>query len=353
MSEDDQGLGLVIGLSNKILTTLILSICISLGLCFSSATVLAQSPSASLQPVVSLPPLMTQGPVPGGVISGYVFDENRTPVPGANVTLWYNAQVWQPTNYDLNRCVNPQRTNIAYSNLNGYLKEGSFEFGFLYPGKYILTVEKDGFTHNSTDILIGNDTMRQTMLDSGPPATIVNITLIGYHLPTITPEQQSHTGAITGNLLTASGLYATGVNISLWRDGQLVDRSDNPQSSFKRNYSGAEIDYLFEHLAPGNYTVMAEYSAGEDYNDTVVVDVDTSPMRADIILSRAYMRPANFPVISFTPTVGKFVAPDPNMTASSSEAMASESKQTPALPWFIVLIIIGSMACILRRKNER
>ena len=337
MLEDDKDWSVVIGLRYDILTTLVLSICIILGFCCSSVTVIAQSPSATVQPVVSLPPLMTQGPVPGGEISGYVFDQDGNPVPGANVTLWMNDQVWLPTNYQLNNCINPQQTNIAYSDLNGYFKEGSFDFGFLYPGKYVLVVNNDGYSGNSTDILIGNDTMRQTMLDSGSHAAVVNITLSGYHVPTITPEQESYSGAITGNLMMASGMKVTGVKMSLWLDGKFVDIPDNPQSSFERNYSGANVDYLFEHLAPGNYTVMAEYSAGDDYNDTVTVDVGARPMRADIVLSHAYMRPAGFPVNSFTPTVVEFLTPTPNAT--------------PAIPWVILLLVFGFVACTLLRKN--
>lgn len=250
MLEDDQGLVLVFGLRNEILISVIICACLSLGVCLTSITVCAQSSNVTIPPVVSLPPLMTEGPVPGGVISGYVLDEDGKPVSGAVVTLLQNGQVWQPVNYDFQGCTNPQGTNIAYSNMYGYLTEGSFEFGFLYPDQYTLKVEKDGYKSNSTDILIGNDTMRQTMLDSEPPHTIVNITLVGYHVPTLTQEQLSYSGSISGTLRNAIGTAIPATNVSLWQDGRIVNRGDNPQSSMEHNFSGKALIIYLNTLHP-------------------------------------------------------------------------------------------------------
>lgn len=290
-----------------------------LGVCLPLITVCAQSSDATLQPVVSLPPRMTEGPVPGGVISGYVLDEDGKPVSRAVVTLWQNGQIWQPLNYALNACVNPQETNIAYSNKYGYLKEGSFEFGLLYPGEYTLTVEKDGYKDGSANIHIGNDTMRQTILDPGPPATIVNITLSGYYVPTLTPEQLAYNGSIAGTLRSAYGPGVEDVNVSLWQDGRMINRPDNPQSSLQRNFSGKSVDYLFEHVAPGRYTVRAEYIYPLPYNDTVSVDVGTDAATADIILSHVV----------------------PTRPSTAPTQVATPSKPTPALPGLVVLLVIG------------
>jgi hypothetical protein len=294
---------------------------------------------------VSLPAYIWEGPVPGGYITGYVLDMEGNPVPGATVSLLQDSQLWNPGKYS---CfapypygVNPQTTRIAYLDTEGFLQEGSFLFGLPVQDEYTLTAEKDG-SNGTVRVYVGGDTRVMT----------VNITLNSYQQPTYSPEQLSYTGAITGNLMTASGMKVRGVNMSLWQDGKLVNMPYNPQSSFERNYSGANVEYLFEHLPPGHYTVMAEYSAGGEYNDTVTLDVGTSPMRVDIVLSQMFGRPGNFPVNSFTPTVVEFFTSSPSATVLPSMALVSESKPTPALPWIMVLLIIISMACFLYNKHN-
>ena len=338
MPEEYQGLGLVIGLRNEILTTLILSICISLGLCFSSTTVLAQSPSATIQPGVSLPAYIREGPVPGGYITGYVLDMDGNPVPGATVSLLQDGQLWNPGKYS---CfapypygVNPQTTRIAYHDTEGFLREGSFLFGLPVQDEYTLTAEKDG----------SNGSVR-AYVEGDSQVISVNITLSSYRQPTYSSEQLSYTGAVAGEIRGDQG-YPASANISLWQDGQMVKMPDNSQDTLERNYSGQRVDYLFEHLAAGNYTVMAEYWNGDNYSETISISVGTRPMRADMVLHRTKMIPYGWTEISFTPTIGEFLAPGANSATPGS-------KPTPALPWFIVLIIIGSMACFLLRKNER
>ena len=285
--------------------------------------------------------VMGSAKIPGGCIAGYVLDEDGNPVPGANVSLWQDGHLWQvgiwqyPTG-------NPQNSMIAYTDDRGValLKAGGFIFGYTFPGDYVLMAEKDGHKSNATGVYVNESTMGEAAII--PQVIVANVTLIGYHVPTLTPEQRSYTGAITGNIWAAGGYGATGVNMSLWRDGRLVDMPDNPQASFNRSYSGANVDYLFEHLAPGHYTVMAEYQAPILFNDTVPVDVGTVPMRADIILSNMLIRPTNFPVISFTPTVGVFSA-----SASTS------SKPTPALSCIISLLMIGIVSYFMRRNDKR
>lgn len=330
---------------HEVIISLFILICISYGICFTS-NVLAQSPSATIQPGVSLPDYIWKGPVPGGYITGYVVDMDGNPVPGATVSLLQDGQLWNPGKYS---CfapypygVNPQTTRIAYLDTEGFLQEGSFLFGLPVEDEYTLTAEKDG-SNGSVRVYVAGDTKVMT----------VNITLNGYHQPTYSPEQLSYTGAITGNLMTASGMKVRGINMSLWQDGKLVNMPYNPQSSFERNFSGARVDYLFEHLVPGHYTVMAEYHTGGDYNDTVALDVGASPMRADIVLSQMFGRPADFPVNSFTPTVVEFSASSPGTTVLPSTVQVSEPRSTPTLPWMIVVVIIGYMACFVYDKNNK
>ncbi len=195
-----------------------------------------------------------------------------------------------------------------------------------------------------------------------PSGYVMNINISGYHVPSLTPEQLSYTGAIAGNIRTYFG-YMASVNVSLWGDGSLVNRSDNPQVSAARNYSGTSVDYLFDHVAPGNYTVRVDYFAGGNYNDTVTVVVGTKPMRADIVLSKAFNRPTTWPVVNFTPSIGEFsqtptAAPviiNASSTANPGANSTSTAAPAPLLPGVIMIVIIGSVAFIrnsLRNRNR-
>ena len=322
----------------KLVILLMILICIILGICLSLITVLAQSPGATIQPGVALPAYIWKGPVPGGYITGYVLDTDGNPVPDATVSLLQDGQLWNPGKYSCfapyPNGVNPQTTRIAYHDTEGFLQEGSFLFGLPVEDEYNLTAEKDG-SNGSVRVYIGGDTQVMT----------VNITLSGYHQPTYPPAQLSYTGAVAGEIRGNQG-YPAGANISLWQDGQMVKMPYNPQYTLERNYSGQRVDYLFEHLAPGNYTVMAEYWNGYNYSENISIRLGTHPIKADMVLPRTKMIPYGWTEISFTPTIGEFPAPGANSTTLGS-------KPAPALPWFIVLIVIGSVACTLLRKNER
>jgi hypothetical protein len=304
--------------------------------CFSAylfpVIAFAQSPSPTMQPAVSLPARMTSGPVPGAYIEGYVFDEDGKPVPNAIVSLWQDGRLWQPENYRLNNCINPQTTNIPYQVTAGYLMEGSYQYGYLYPGEYTLTVEKDGYKSKSVSVHVGEDTMKETMLSFRPPAIIINVTLSGYKVPTFTPQQLSYTGAITGTLRTTSGRYPPHANMSLWQDGRMVETLDNPQASFERNVSGMTIDYMFEHLAPGHYTVVAEYYTDDGYKDTVSVDVGTDIKVANILTEMIVpVPPSSWPSQAASPSTGP--------------------KPTPALPGLATLLVIGAVVHYLTNKK--
>jgi hypothetical protein len=326
----------------KLFVILINFICITcLGVSFLSITALAQVSNTMTQPVVSLPPDLTAGPVQGGHVIGYVFDADGNPVPGATVTLWQDGQIWNTTNIIWGFCTNPQTTNIYNEVTDGYLTEGAFNFGLLYPGDYSLTAEKDGYSGKSASFRIGNETMRKTILDPMPPATVMNITLSNYHVPTYTPEQLSYTGAIAGTIREESGGYTELAKVSLWQDGHLVDIPHNPQEELTHNFSGRSVDYTFEHLAPGHYTVMAEYSTmrlvGNTIgNDTISVDVGTDTVMADI--SSQFF----FPHPSWPPD-----------QIDSSVSPSTESKPAPALPWIAVFLVIGFVAYTMHNKHDK
>lgn len=309
----------------------------------SSIILSAQSQEATVPPV-SVPPSLTEGPVPGGLIRGIVSDENGNLVSGATVTLWQNGEMWQHGEYEFVPGDNPKTTNIANNN------EGSYVFGFVYPGQYTVTAEKDGY-RGSASVFVGNETMHQTVVESGDPADIVmaNITLVGYYMPTLSPEQLSRTGAIMGTIRSAgtTSVRVADVNVSLWQNGQMVIMPDNPQASSSRDFSGKSVDYLFEHLAPGQYQVRAEYSIPppESYNDTVAVDLGYGTVTADIVLSHVY----SHPILS---TPSPTPPPDTIPVTSGSPSQPStttEPKPIPAIPGMLVLSVIVLVTCFMHR----
>jgi hypothetical protein len=293
------------------------------------------------QPEASLPAYVWEGPVPGGYITGYVLDENGVPVPGATVSLLQEGNLWQPDKYgypSLPYGINPQTTRIAYHDNDSFLNEGGFLFGLPIPDEYTLAAEKDGYK-GSASVHIAHELLYPNASSGSVSRTFtVNITLKGYHQPTFSPEQLSYTGAIFGEIRGVPG-YHVGANISLWQDGRMVKMPNNPQYTLERNYSGKEVDYMFEHLPPGNYTILAEYIHGGNYCDTITVDVDTRPMRADMVLSNATKAPPyGYPTIRFTPTIGVF--------------SASDARPTPALPGLFVLLLIGIVEYFTRKNNK-
>jgi len=356
---------------SRITPTLIILTCACyLGTCTSSMATLAQSSNAKIQSTASIPEEPIARPAPSGYVTGYVSDESGKSVPGANVSLWQNGQLWQPDKLLYTSSENPQASLYANSKING-LKEGGFLFGFITPGDHSLTAEKDEFKSDPVSAHVDKETINPNKIDLVTHPIMANLTLSSYHIPTLPKEQQLYTGTITGTLRTAFGYGASGINVSLWQNGRMVDRPDNPQSSSQRNLSGMSVDYIFDHLTPGHYTVMADYFAGGDYNDSVIVDVSSEPMRADILLSNIWSRPYGFPIVTFTPTVGKLLespslAPaaigelsnasliqkDPSAVNPTPSTNISESTQSPALSGIIVLGIFIMLVLYEKRLKR-
>lgn len=341
--EDINGAG-GIQMRIKIATVFLISI---YSICSSIVIAYGQSSNYTVGPGVSIPQHLTEGQVPSGYITGYVFDQEGQPIPGATVTLLQNGQLWRPGKFQFFSGENPQKSLPMYSNEGGFLSEGGFLFGFTEPGTYILRAEKDGFKTDEVIVQVGGNTLSANQLESVPLPIMANVTISGYHRENISSGQQLYPGAIAGTLWAAGGYGVMGVNVSLWQDGKLVDRMDNPQASFTRNFYGKRIDYLFEHVVPGNYTVMVNYSAGGDFTDTALVEVKDQPMRADIILSQLLTRPVDFPFITYSPIVGDFNS-SPDDDFKNTKLPTGDSNVDPAaIPGFsivltgVVIIIIG------------
>jgi hypothetical protein len=309
------------------------------GACLSSLTVFAQSLNVTVQPGVSFPAHLTQGSVPTAYVTGYVFDEAGNPVPSATVTLRQDGNIWQVGKFMYCNGTNPMVTNIYSPATSGVITEGSFAFGLLFPGEYTMTAEKDGYKSSSVSFRVGEDTMSPNQLSATSHEIQVNITLAGYRVPTFTPEQRSYTGAIAGTIRDRSGGATSVANVSLWKDGHMVDAPDNPQASTVLNVSGRAANYAFEHLAPGHYTILVEYY-GFDWNDSISVDVGTDTVMADIVSS--YM---GFPHPSIPP--GLWASPTIDPSASPSTG----PKATSALPGLATLIVIGLVTYYLVNKK--
>jgi hypothetical protein len=136
------------------------------------------------------------------------------------------------------------------------------------PGSYTVKAEKDGYSGLAN-------------LNFNDKTIVVNVTVTGYHVPSFSPEQLSYTGAITGTVYETSGQDMTaGANVSLWQDGRLVKMPGNPQL-------GVGSNYLFEHLAPGQYEVRAAMQYVRVFRNNsanVYVNVSDSKVTADIVL---------------------------------------------------------------------
>ncbi len=139
-----------------------------------------------------------------------------------------------------------------------------------------------------------------------------------------------YTGAISGTIRSYSGYQVMNVTVFLLKDGKIVERPDNPQSSFERNFSGKSVDYLFENLTPGKYTVVAEYFAPNKFNETVSVDVNTTPITINIILTH----------LRTQPTYSTASTPSPN-----------RPKPMPAISWISIPLILGVATYKILKKK--
>lgn len=216
---------------------------------------------------------------PWDTIKGFVVDENGNPVPDANVSLWQNGSL-VPCSMG-----NPQQSRF-YDMLSTYPSSreyvGMFWFGLIFPGQYMIRAEKRGH--------VGTTTTNVTEVETHY-AFVANVTLSGYHVPILTPEQLNRTGGVAGTIRGTDGTRVYGVNVTLWQNGDMVERPGNPQLAETRNVSGREVDYLFDHLVPGQYQVVVLYDGIERGTENVSVNVTDRLVMTDITLSRLRFPP--------------------------------------------------------------
>lgn len=299
--------------------------CVSICL-FSSPSVAQSLASQSEGTNVSYVALYS--PVTASEINGIVLDRDGNPVPGAEVTLWQDGRVWMEGKR-LSGCTNPQLT-YPFAESYGHLRnDGEFAFVFVNRGSFVVTAEKNGYK-GSAIVYVTEDPSNASFNGSVSPP--VKITLQGYRVPVFSPEQLSYTGAIAGTL---RGYYnlRTSVNVSLWRDGDMVRMPGNPQMSKSRNFYGREVDYLFEHLPQGRYQVVAAYTFGGNFTDNVTVDVGGDVAMADILLSH---------VIKYPPTIFPMTTPVPSSTPGAASF--------PGFP-VIIMTIVAAILSFNRLKN--
>ncbi len=215
---------------------------------------------------------------PWDTIKGFVVDENGNPVPDANVSLWQNGSL-VPCSMG-----NPQQSRF-YDLLSTYPSSreyvGMFWLGLIYPGEYTIRAEKRGH--------VGTTTTSVTVVDTHY-AFEANVTLSGYHLPVLTPEQLNLTGGVTGTIRGTDGTRIYGVNVTLWQNGEVVEMPGNPQLAETRLVAGQEVDYLFDHIAAGQYQVVALYDAPTRERENVTVNVTDGLAKADIVLSHLLLQ---------------------------------------------------------------
>lgn len=321
-----------------ILIILICAGCFSIS--FSPILALAQSSSVS-PPTVSLPAYIYEGPIPGGYIIGYVLDEDGNPVPEATVSLLLDGQLWDPEKYNYPESDrNPQLTRVAYYNTDELLHEGGFLFGLPMPDNYTLEAEKGGYK-GSAVVHVPRELLYKDTTVPFSKVITVNITLKGLLQATFSPEQLAYTGAVVGNITNLRRYHTEIRNISLLQDGRLVPLPNNPQDARQRHYAGQTVNYIFEHLAPGHYTVIVEYDTFHPmgppmYNDTVTADVSTGTTTANLELSHVAHDPPE-PII---PTPVDIPIP------------TEKAEPSPALAWWVAPLVIVTMTYVILRKRE-
>lgn len=251
---------------------------------------LSQSPIVYATPAVPVPG-PGSAPVVMGSVAGFVVDVDGNPVSNAIVSLWGDGQIVRPSG---GLAGNPQISRLySLSNIPD-MPMGYFQFFGVYPGNYTVTAEKEGYKGSAT-VFVSNDTVHQFLspADMQVPhndTVMANITLSGYHAQLRSAEELEYSGAVTGVVKDGEGDILVFVNVSLWQNGIMVGRPDNPQYS---NLSGDRSGvFLFEHLQPGRYEVWANKTdaALVTRMANVTVDVNDKTVVANIILENFFYR---------------------------------------------------------------
>lgn len=323
--------------TGQLIVLIILACVVCCSTSYSSIQALAQSPSPAPQAVVSLPAYIYEGPIPGGYIIGYVLDEDGNPVSEATVSLLQDGQLWDPEKYNYPESGrNPQRTRIAYYNTDDLLREGGFLFGLPLPDNYTLEADKDGYK-GSANVHVPRELLYKDTSAQASRGITVNITLKGYHQAAFSREQLAYNGAVVGKITNLRGYHTIINNISLLQDDRLVPLPNNPQTALERRYAGQFVNYIFEHVSPGHYTVKVEYNVFPTtmppmYNDTVTVDVGTGVVTANLELSHVAAEP---------------MIPTPKETP----ILAEKAKPSPGMAWWAAPLIMVTITYVLLWKR--
>jgi protocatechuate 3,4-dioxygenase beta subunit len=243
-----------------------------------------------------------------GGITGNITDLQGILADDTNVTLWQNGQVVRIP-------MNPQ---ISYRN-------GTYLFEHLAPGEYQLTSEVQGHKGLPVSVNVTNNTVN------------VNLTIQGYYLmlppsptplPTLTPQQLTYKGAITGFVFDGNGTIIPGALVRLWQNGLYVKLPDNPQqteSGLNNTTAGA---FKFDHLSPGLYQITAEANI-EEISQPVTVDVINGTLAVFVTIENyTYSPQTTYPITNSTkqnniavPTPPGQISPTPSSSIGCMAAL--------------------------------
>lgn len=246
-------------------------ICLLLATCILSlfsGYALSQSDTAHPTLPVAVPVDVYSGIVGCGV-NGYVLDTNGNPVSDAIVTVRQNGEIYRPSEGILG---NPQVSQIYSYDHNDFGSAGYFQFGAYDVGNYTITAEKDGY-NSSVNVPVTNVVVGHSVSQ--------NITLNGYYVPAFSKDQLAYMGAIVGVVLDRDGVILSYTNVSLWQNGRLVKIPHNPQYSL---YGKNGDEFLFEHVPPGHYQLLADETNRLGDAEGMAVDVDNSPVTANVTM---------------------------------------------------------------------
>ncbi len=227
---------------------------------------------------------------------------DHRPVSGAVVTLYQNglpvntSKMGQASNLYGGPIQNPVISEY-YSLENS--NEGYYGFGYLYPGIYVVRVEKGQY--NTSVTVNANISMAVYHGDIH-----VDIWLEGYHDPAWTRDQLSSNGSIRGIVYDNNGQIVWHPRVTLEQNGQIMNIPHNPMYTYDNG------TYVFSHLLPGDYQVISEENGNifpfkENLNKSSLFNVTVSNGTAHADLTLQYINATPYP----TPHLPRPPSPSP------------------------------------------
>lgn len=180
----------------------------------------------------------------------------------------------------------------------------------------------------------------------------VNVTLNGYRVRAFSEKELAYTGGITGiiqdDYSEKDGRVLPHACVSLWQDGRPADTPKNPQMSGNAMIAPATGNYLFEHLAPGQYQITVEVADIAGVKHNITKEATVRPGLVYVSFLFGYLLPPMPSTLrpTATPVNGSDVA------ASAAPGLAPSSMPAPFPGAPSVMVLICATVLPLRGKRK-